>query len=537
MEMVTNLVKNGNRMERLLPFHADNFELTLNIQCKPHHTACFSIKPYGNSVSIAGSSGVELAAGVHHFLKAHCNSSFFWDATGGNQLDIACLSAAHDESSRLARSASFNAAPATDAPNTATVPPNNAVGESRGRSVPHFYYQNVVTSSYSFAWWDWPRWEAEVDWRALHGINLAFTGQEYIWQKTWIDDQADLQRRIVARMRSFGMNPVFPAFAGFVPEALVRRFPHARFTRSANWNHFPDQYCCVHLLDPLDPLFHEIRSAFLQAQREEWGPSRIGYYAADTDEAFWKPAQIKSLLSGVPRGRLILVDLFAEVVPQWKRTNALDGVPAIWCMLHNFGGNTDMSLGPRGFAVEAVAQGPFDAMHGSGIAGPSHLVGVGICPEGIEQNPVIYDLMSEWAFRDMPIPLQALLGLAGTTRTTLCSYSERDAQSLQVAGQALLQLLADLDDLLATNRGFLLGPRLEAAKARAHAAEEAALYERNLRTQFSWGTSDRADTALHDYANLEWAGLISSYYMPRWQAWLQRLRADLAGQPSMQPLG
>lgn len=27
-------------------------------------------------------------------------------------------------------------------------------------------------------WWSWERWEAEIDWMALHGINLpmAFTG-------------------------------------------------------------------------------------------------------------------------------------------------------------------------------------------------------------------------------------------------------------------------------------------------------------------------------------------------------------------------
>lgn len=27
------------------------------------------------------------------------------------------------------------------------------------------------------------------------------------------------------------------------------------------------------------------------------------------------------------------------------------------------------------------------------------LIGIGMCPEGIEQNPIVYDLMSEWAFR------------------------------------------------------------------------------------------------------------------------------------------
>ncbi len=32
--------------------------------------------------------------------------------------------------------------------------------------------------SYSSTWWAWERWEKEIDWMALHGINLplAFTG-------------------------------------------------------------------------------------------------------------------------------------------------------------------------------------------------------------------------------------------------------------------------------------------------------------------------------------------------------------------------
>ncbi|PWA53659.1 alpha-N-acetylglucosaminidase [Artemisia annua] len=56
------------------------------------------------------------------------------------------------------------------------------------RPVPWNYYQNVVTSSYSYVWWDWERWEKEIDWMALQGINLplAFTGQESIWQKVFM---------------------------------------------------------------------------------------------------------------------------------------------------------------------------------------------------------------------------------------------------------------------------------------------------------------------------------------------------------------
>ena len=51
---------------------------------------------------------------------------------------------------------------------------------------------------------------------------------------------------------------------------------------------------------------------------------------------------LQALLSGVPQGRLILLDLFADEHPVWSRTEAFYGYPFIWCMLHNFGGNLEM---------------------------------------------------------------------------------------------------------------------------------------------------------------------------------------------------
>ena len=64
--------------------------------------------------------------------------------------------------------------------------------------------------------------------------------------------------------------------------------------------------------------------------------------------------------------------------------------------------------------------------------------------------------------------------------------------------------------------GFLLGPRIAEARAAGHTSEESDLYEWNLRTQLSvWGTSPRGGSEVEDYANREWAGLISSYYKPR----------------------
>lgn len=46
----------------------------------------------------------------------------------------------------------------------------------------------MCTVSYSFVWWNWTRWEREIDWMAMNGINLplAFNGQEAIWQRLYL---------------------------------------------------------------------------------------------------------------------------------------------------------------------------------------------------------------------------------------------------------------------------------------------------------------------------------------------------------------
>ena len=48
----------------------------------------------------------------------------------------------------------------------------------------------------------------------------------------------------------------------------------------------------------------------------------------------------QALVSGVPRGAMVLLDLYAEVFPLWQRTHSFFGAPFIYCMLHNFGGNS-----------------------------------------------------------------------------------------------------------------------------------------------------------------------------------------------------
>uniref|UniRef100_A0A2N9F074 Reverse transcriptase Ty1/copia-type domain-containing protein n=1 Tax=Fagus sylvatica TaxID=28930 RepID=A0A2N9F074_FAGSY len=76
--------------------------------------------------------------------------------------------------------------------------------------------------------------------------------------------------------------------------------------------------------------------------------------------------------------------------PIWKNSSQVYGTPYVWCMLHNFGGNIEMYG-----TLDLISSGPVDARIGEN----STMVGVGMCMEGIEHNPVVNELMSEMAFR------------------------------------------------------------------------------------------------------------------------------------------
>ncbi len=110
-----------------------------------------------------------------------------------------------------------------------------------------------------------------------------------------------------------------------------------------------------------------------------------------SDRKFWKAPQIKALLHAVPDEHMILLDLAAEIEPVWKRTHAFYGKPWIWNMVHNFGGNISM-FG----RMDGVAAGPAEALHDTASG---HLTGIGLTMEGIEQNPVMYELLTEHVWK------------------------------------------------------------------------------------------------------------------------------------------
>ena len=96
---------------------------------------------------------------------------------------------------------------------------------------------------------------------------------------------------------------------------------------------------------------------------------------------------------------------------------------------------------------------------------------------------------------------------------------------LQNTVNNFLQLISDMDALLATRKDFLLGRWIASARNCGNTAEEKALYERNARDLITlWGD---ANSPLHEYANRQWSGLLNDFYKQRWQQFFKMLQRSL----------
>lgn len=194
------------------------------------------------------------------------------------------------------------------------------------------YFYNFCTFGYTMPFWDWNRWEAELDRLAMNGVNLplAVVGQEAAWQRvfrrfgmaddaireflggpaylpwlwmgclsswegpmpqTWIDRHAELGRRIIGRARELGMRPVLSAFAGHVPKDISGQ---AR-TTEIEWAGFRTR-----LLDATDPLFAEIAAVHLEEQAALFGDGDH-LYAADPFIEVVPPADSPDDVAAVAR--------------------------------------------------------------------------------------------------------------------------------------------------------------------------------------------------------------------------------------------
>lgn len=327
------------------------------------------------------------------------------------------------------------------------------------------YYLNYCTLSYSMAFWDWKRWEQELDWMALHGINLCLdiVGTDVVWRNVllklgyskdeanqfiagpafqawwlmnnlegwggpnsdnWYQQRERLQKQIMKRMKELGINVCLPGYSGMVPHDAKQRLG-LDVADPGKWN----DYKRPAFLQPTSKRFAEIASIYYKEQQRLYGkadfysmdPFHEGGNAGGVDlrkagEAImgamktvnpkavwvvqaWGACPYPSMIKHLNNGDMLVLDLYSENRPQWGdpestwyRKEGFNGHDWAFCMLLNFGGNVGM-FGKLQHVVDEYYKARQSKF-------ASTLKGVGLTMEGIENNPVMYELVSELPWRD-----------------------------------------------------------------------------------------------------------------------------------------
>lgn len=105
------------------------------------------------------------------------------------------------------------------------------------------------------------------------------------------------------------------------------------------------------------------------------------------------------------------------------------------------------------------------------------------------------------------------------------AYESGDVQNVRIAAGELLSVFDSLEELLGSQSCFLVGKWISEARSWGEDIDEADYFESNARNILTtWG--DKGNM-LTDYADRTWAGLVSTYYKPRWELFFNTAESAL----------
>ena len=394
----------------------------------------FELDQQGRKVVVRGNTWVNIASGVNWYLKYYAGIHLTWNQMQAKLPDVL---------------------------------PAVRAKERHETDLTLRYDFNYCTFSYSMPFWDWQRWEREIDWMALHGVNLplAIVGEECVWRNmllklgyteeevgkfisgpaffawwemnnlegwggplplSWYARQEKLQKQILARMKELGMHPVLPGYCGMVPHDAKEKLG-LNVADAGLWNGFQRP---ANLL-PTDPRFAEIATLYYNELTRLFG--KADYYSMDpfhesADDATidyakagqammdamkrvnpkavwviqgWTENPRPAMVDGMKTGDLLVLDLFSECRPMfgipsiWKREEGYKQHQWLFCLLENFGGN----VGLHGRMDQLLDNFYGDPRNQLSIANGQLRKGIGFTMEGSENNPVMFELMSELPWR------------------------------------------------------------------------------------------------------------------------------------------
>ena len=414
-----------------------------------------------SGTTISGSSLIAIATGVNWFLNHRLHVNLSWNQLTADFSQIAFPEVWTDDIETHVCDADYR------------------------------YYLNYCTFGYSMTTWTWERWQQEIDWMALHGINmpLQIVGLEEVWRRTlraynytdaeakafaagpaftawwgmnnlegwggtqddaWFTRQTALAGKIGDRMREFGMEPVLPGFASTVPHDFTKKNPAYATESQGNWG---STFVRPYIMDPTSDKFQEVAAVYYKALAEVMGTSK--YYSMDP---FHEGGSIKS--GKYAEGYRAIYDAMNDccgsdtkwVIQQWQwasyQATSLTAVPAgRLVVLDLFSDGNPAFDSYKGYAPQHAIYCAIPNFGGrTGFMGRlpkmadnyakykkkyASVRGIGVAPEAIEQTPVAYDLLFElpWHNATADAAVTAVDTKAWMADYVLARYGETNADA------------------------------------------------------------------------------------------------------------
>ncbi len=440
-------------IERVTPGYGEQFKLEMIDSDQGQDV--YEIDNDGRKVILRGNTPVALATAFNWYLKYTCNAHVSWF---GDQLKL---------------------------------PERLPLPQKERRIIQGKYrvYMNYCTVSYTAPWWDWDRWQREIDYMAMNSINMPLStiGLDAVWYntllrfgfsdeeartfltgpahsawqwmqniqsyggplpKSWIDSHIVLGKQIMERQLELGMQPIQQGFSGYVPREMKDKFPDAKINLQGSWCGFKG----AAQLDPTDSLFQAFGRAFLEEEKKLFGAH--GVYAADPFHESAPPINTPEYLNAVGKSiHQLFVDFdstavwamqgwslredIVKMVPKDRliildlngsrgsQKNACWGYPLVEGNLHNFGGRINLHGDLRLVASNQYVKAKENS---------PNVCGSGLFMESIVQNPVYYDLAFEMPNYDGPVDIESWLKSYATRRYGAESQSAQQAWMLLLEG-------------------------------------------------------------------------------------------------------
>lgn len=394
----------------------------------------FEISSRNGKPRIVGNNSVSVATGLHWYLKNHCGVHLSWNNMQAQLPAILPL-------------------------------PTQTIRKQTPLTMRYDF--NYCTFSYSMAFWDWERWEKEIDWMALHGINmpLAIVGMESAWRNmllrlgysekevgdfiagpaflawwamnnlegwggplpaSWYENRTQLQKKILARMKELGMTPVLPGYCGMMPHDADEKLG-LQVVKGDRWN----GYVRPANLLPTDERFDEIADIYYEELSRLYG--KADFYSMDP---FHEMGDVevnyaeagRKLLAAMkrcrPGARWVIQGWTENPRPQlleaiepgqlvildlFSECRPMWGIPSVWRRDEGYGPHDWLFCMLENFGANVGLHGRMDQLIDNFRQTKTNplaknIKGIGLTMEGSGGNPVMFELMCELPWMGSDIP-------------------------------------------------------------------------------------------------------------------------------------